>query len=90
MIMRMSTFASDTTSLAITGVRFEDNRVYLALDDGREISLPLTLRGLRWLKEASPEQRTQWKIDEDGQAVIWQDLQDGIEIDHLLKYGRLA
>lgn len=86
----MSTLADRTETVQITGVRFTGDMVYVTLSDGREVGLPLSLRGLRWLANASPEERAQWEIGPAGQSVNWWNLQDGIEVQHLLKHGRLT
>ena len=40
---------------------------------------------LRWLKSTTPEQRANWRILEpEGWAVEWPDLEEGIEVEHLL------
>lgn len=67
-----------------TGVRFDGDRVYIALSDGREIGVPLTLSWLAWLREATPAQRERWTLEPDGFAVYWEELDDGIEVAHLL------
>ena len=70
-----------------TGVRFENNMVYILLDDGREIGLAMDkLSWLRWLYDATPEQRDGWSIEPGGFAVYWEDdaLDNGIEIEHIL------
>jgi hypothetical protein len=55
------------------------------LSDGREISLPIDqMDWLKWLAKAAPEQRAKWTIEPGGFAVYWDELDDGIEIEHLL------
>lgn len=73
-----------------TSVRFAGDRLYVALSDGREISVPLSLGWLRWLREATPEQRDRWSLEPDGFAVYWEDLDDGVEVTHLLAPHPLA
>jgi hypothetical protein len=50
----------------------------------------LSLRDLRWLTNATPPQRANWVIGPGGRSVLWNDLDDGIEIEHLLKDQALA
>jgi hypothetical protein len=57
--------------------------LYIALADGREIGVPLSR--FPWLKQATAAQRKAWHIEPRGFAVYWDDLDDGIEIDHLLE-----
>ncbi len=66
-------------------VRFSDTMVYILLSDHREVGLPLGHPHLRWLAQATPEQRADWTIEADGQVVVWDALGDGIEVDHLLR-----
>jgi hypothetical protein len=66
-------------------VRFTGNVIRVALDDGREVSLPLNeVPWLKWLAKATPKQRANWAIEPGGFAVFWPDLDDGIEVCHLL------
>lgn len=77
--------ANITNEVSATKVRFEDNRLFVTLSDEREISLPLdNIEWLDWLAQATPEQRANWSIEPNGFAIYWEDLDDGIEICHLL------
>jgi hypothetical protein len=68
-----------------TEIHFADSILLVSLSDGRTISLPVDkIEWLRWLAEASPEQRDNWSIEPGGYAVYWNDLDDGIELMHLL------
>ena len=63
----------------------------VSLSDGREISLSLDrVKWLQWLAEATPEQRAKWSIEPGGFAIYWEDLDDGIEICHLLGMQMLS
>jgi hypothetical protein len=74
-----------TQEVQATDVRFEDNRLVISLSDDREISVPLDrAEWLSWLAKATPEQRERWTIEPGGYAVYWDELDDGIEICHLL------
>lgn len=66
-----------------TSVRFTDSMFYVALADGREIGAPLSR--FPWLAQATPAQREKWHIEPHGFAVYWDELDDGIEVDHLLE-----
>jgi hypothetical protein len=76
--------------LKATGIRFTDSMVYVSLNDKREIGLPLSHPDLRWLANASPEQRARWAIAPGGWCVLWQELEDGIEVEHLLQPALLT
>ena len=66
-------------------VRFTGGVIHVRLDDGREISLPLNeMSWLKWLAKATPKQRANWTIEPGGFAIYWSDLDDGIEVCHLL------
>ena len=72
-------------------VSFTDGTLHVALDDGREISLPLNdVSWLRWLAKASADQRASWVIEPGGFAIYWPDLDDGIEVCHLLASAPLT
>lgn len=88
----MITSASNTdTHVQAKSVRFEDNIVYILLSDGREISLPINqMDWLKWLANATPEQRSKWTVEPNGFAVYWEELDDGFEIQHLLSLQPLA
>jgi uncharacterized protein DUF2442 len=70
--------------VAATGVRFTETMIYIALSDGREIGLPLSLPWLGWLARATPEQRARRSLEPRGFAVYWEELDNGIEIAPLL------
>lgn len=79
------------TQVQAKGVRFERNMLHIALSDGREISLPIDqMDWLKWLANATPEQRAKWTIEPKGFAVYWEDLDDGFEIEHLLSLQPLT
>ena len=79
------------TQVQAKSVRFEGNTLHILLSDGREISLPIDqMEWLKWLANASSEQRSEWKIEPSGFAVYWEELDDGFEIGHLLSLQPLA
>lgn len=71
--------------VAATDVSFTDNKLHVSLSDGRTITLPLDqIDWLRWLAQATPEQKSNWSIEPGGFAIYWEELDDGVEIVHLL------
>ena len=65
------------------GVRCDEASLYVAVADGREISVPL-----EWfpsLRDASPEQRNHWEFIGQGQGIHWPDLDEDIEVESLLR-----
>lgn len=74
-----------------TGVQFSGNMLNISLSDGREISFPMErVEWLDWLVKATPEQRAKWTIEPGGYAIYWEELDDGIEVCHLLELQPLA
>lgn len=88
----MKTLTAKTTEhVRAESVRFTSNVIRVALDDGRKISLPLNeMPWLKWLAKATPKQRANWTIEPGGFAIYWPDLDDGIEVCHLLESAPLT
>lgn len=88
----MLTLANNVTEdVKATNVCFNDNILHIYLSDGREISLPIDqVEWLQWLAKAGPEQRKKWSIEPGGFAIYWEELDDGIEVCHLLGMQPLA
>jgi hypothetical protein len=83
--------ATASAEAAATAVEFADDTLIVSLDDGRELRVPLDrVSWLGWLRAAAPEQRANWTLEPRGFAVYWPDLDDGIEVRHLLSLARLA
>jgi hypothetical protein len=82
----MTTLANSITQeVTATNVRFLENTLTVVLSDNREISVPLDkIAWLTWLLTATPQQRENWSLEPGGYAVYWEDLDDGIEVSHLL------
>lgn len=68
-----------------TNVQFLGQLMMVSLSDGRVITLPLDkIDWLRWLANATPEQRANWSLEPGGFAIYWDELDDGVELCHLL------
>ncbi len=79
------------TQVQAKELRLEDDLLFILLSDGREISLPIDrMEWLQWLVKATPEQRARWTIEPGGFAIYWEDLDDGIEIEHVLSMQPLV
>lgn len=77
--------------VAAIDVSFDGNVLQVTLNDGRIISLPMEqMPWLQWLVQAPPEKRANWSIEPSGFAIFWDDLDDGLEIEHLLALDKLA
>jgi len=66
----------------VRDIRFARGRMHVALADGRTISVPLTFYPL--LAEATPAQRANWKLADEGCGIHWPDLDEDIGVGALL------
>jgi hypothetical protein len=69
-------------STAARSVRSDDERLYIQLQDGRELSVPLA-----WfprLAHASPRERADWRLIGEGEGVHWEALDEDISVARLL------
>ena len=73
------------TSAIANRVEFDDERMLVVLEDGREISVPL-----QWfprLLHASPAQRNAVRISRSGQGLHWDQLNEDLSVAGLLAGG---
>lgn len=82
----MNTLTAKTVAqVRAKDVRYTTDTLHVQLDDGREISLPMAaIPWLKWLAKATPKQRTNWSLEPGDFAIYWPDLDDGVEVCHLL------
>jgi hypothetical protein len=81
----MTILTIDTDPLA-TDVRVDDAMLHVALDDGRELSVPLD-----WfprLRDGSPTDRANWRLIGHGEGIHWPELDEDISILGLLSGKR--
>jgi hypothetical protein len=74
----MTSSAAVDASNQIADVRFDDRRMYVLLQDGREISVPLW-----WyprLLRATPAQRNNWETLPFGDALRWPDIDEDLDV----------
>ena len=79
----MNTSAIRAVSVLATGIRFDTERLHVQLSDGREISVPL-----EWfssLRNATDEQRSKWRLVGRGVGIHWDDLDEDISVEGLLR-----
>lgn len=80
--MNTSTVSEETEVLA-RDVRFDDaGNMRVLLDDGREISVPIS-----WfprLSKATGEQRERWRFIGGGEGIHWEELDEDISVEGLL------
>ena len=88
----MATLASKVIEeVEAVDVHFAGNILCVSLSDGREISVAIgQVEWLDWLAEATPEQRAKWSLEPGGFAIYWEELDDGIEVRHLLRMHPIA
>ena len=82
----MNTLLDKTTEVVqARDVSFAGDRLCIELSDGRELSVPYkNIPWLKWLAKATPKQRAGWSLEPGGYAIYWEQLDDGVEICHLL------
>jgi hypothetical protein len=82
--MNTSASISPTAVLAVD-VRFSEDALIVRLSDGREVSVPL-----EWfprLRDATPEQRQQWRLIARGIGIHWEAVDEDIAVTTLLRSG---
>jgi len=65
-------------------VRFDENMLHVQLTDGREFSVPL-----EWfpsLRDADAAQRNNWRLIGGGVGIRWEDLDEDLSVEGLLRY----
>ena len=73
---------ADRLSAEAMGVEFVGDAIRIVLTDGREISAPMEL--FPRLRDATPDERAQWRLIGRGEGVPWQDLDEDIAVSALL------
>jgi hypothetical protein len=79
--MTSSISAPDPRPRATSAV-VADDRLRVALEDGRELSVPLAW--FRWLEGATDAQRADLEVIEYGLGVWWGALDEGVSVPWLL------
>ena len=78
----MSTLANRTVSILASRVWFTKDMLYVQLQDGREIGVPLLwFPGLR---KASEEQLKDWRLTGNGVGIHWDSIDEDISVSALL------
>ena len=82
----MNTLApTSTTAVLAVDVRFSEEALIVRLSDGREVSVPL-----EWfprLRDATPEQRKDWRLIARGIGIHWEGIDEDIAVTTLLRSG---
>ena len=69
-------------SITASDVWFHDQKMFVRLDDGREIAVPI-----EWfpsLRDATEEQLKDWRLIGYGEGIHWKDLDEDILVEGLL------
>ncbi len=77
--MSILTFSKSSNAVSI---RFDEIQLHVILEDGRELSIPID-----WfpsLRDATQEQRENWRFIGDGEGIHWEELDEDILIEGLL------
>lgn len=78
----MSTSTKIKSTLA-TEIWFDPFKLFVRLDDGRELAVPLN-----WfptLLDATDSQRNNWRLIGGGEGIHWEDLDEDILVEGLIK-----
>lgn len=78
----MSTLTNKSTNVLASKVWFSKDMLFVHLQDGREIGVPLL-----WfprLRKASEEQLNQWRLIGNGVGIHWESIDEDISISALL------
>ena len=71
-------------NLLATNVWFFNDKLFVALSDGREIAVPLSWFPI--LQTATDKERENWRFIGQGRGIHWEDLDEDISIVGLFKY----
>lgn len=77
----MSTLTNKVEPVAVE-VSFKNDSLNVILADGREISVPLEWFPL--LREATEEQRRDWRLIGGGIGIHWEQIDEDISVESLL------
>lgn len=69
-------------SVIATDLRFKNHKMYVQLEDGREIAVPL-----EWfpkLRDATDKQRKNWRFIGGGEGIHWSDIDEDILVEALI------
>ena len=77
----MSTLTINKSTIALD-IWFDDSKMFLILEDGRELAVPLA-----WfpkLNKASEHELKNWRFIGGGEGIHWEDLDEDILVEGLL------
>ena len=71
-----------TKSNNATDIWFDELKMFVRLDDGREIAVPID-----WfprLRDATEKQRKNWRLIGGGEGIHWEDIDEDVLVEGLL------
>jgi hypothetical protein len=71
-----------TKSYKAVNIFFEDNKLIVNLEDGREVAVPL-----EWfprLRNATREQLENWRLIGNGEGIYWEEIDEDVLVENLL------
>lgn len=77
----MSTLQINKSAIAVK-IWFDTTKIFLLLEDGRELSIPIDWFPI--LREATEEQKNNWRFIGDGEGIHWEELDEDILVQNLL------
>jgi len=78
----MSTLANKSANVLASKVWFSNDMLYILLQDGREIGVPLLwFPGLR---KATAEELNDWRLIGNGVGIHWESIDEDISVSALL------
>ncbi len=79
-----------TAEMFAVDVDVTETRIRVQLSDGRVVEIGLDRPWLHWLRDATDAQRRRWRLEPGGFAIYWDELDDGVEVRHLLSLAPVA
>jgi hypothetical protein len=77
----MSILTSYKSSNAVD-IWFDELKMFVQLDDGREIAIPL--EWFHKLRDATEKQKNNWRLVGQGEGIHWEELDEDILVQGLL------
>jgi hypothetical protein len=78
-----SSLPTSPTPLLPVDVRFSDDSLRVQLSDSREVVVPL--ERFPCLRDASPDQRGNWRLIGRGIGIHWEELDEDIAVSTMLR-----
>lgn len=79
---RPATVTDDGEPTAVS-VKFHDNFMFVYLEDGQYVSVPVTT--YKRLREATPEQRAKVEVSPRGMSLHWEELDEDLSVSGLVR-----